>query len=237
MSIDDFSKLRKHLESQPTNIPWLLPALLTVLVIAVIGVLTLPVLLSPPHDGPSDGSFDDVGASTDLDPSRSHLTETRDRSISVFVPEQAFPSGGRLILQPRRPELIPDRIRDRIERVLAVDLLVIDAGGEVVSDAAFQASPILCFRPNEYYQAMADAGQSDILVQYFDDGQIPGVWMDMNLITGWEGDQVCTSLDHLSLFALASKPTEASLLPFGGGDPPPETELGLERLYAPMGAP
>jgi hypothetical protein len=232
----DFDNLRQQIESQPSTMRWLLPALLTIFFLAVVGILTLPVLFSPPVEGPSDGTID-VGASTDLDPSHSHLAETRDRSIAVFVPEQAFPAGGRLILQPRRPELIPDRISNRIERVLAVDLLVIDAAGEVVSDVTFNASPILCFRPNEYYRTMAEAGQSEIFVQRYDEGQIPVAWVKLDLVMGWEGDQVCAGLDHLSLFALASKPSDVSRLPFGGDDPPPEMEPGVERLYAPAGMP
>ena len=233
----ELESLRQQIESEPATLRWLLPALLTIFFLAVVGFLTLPVLFSPPIEGPSDGSNDDGGASTDLDPSRSHLVEMQDGSIAVFVPVQAFPAGGRLILQPRRSELIPDRISDQVERVLAVDVLVLDAGGEVVSNASFDIAPILCFRPNEYYRTMAEAGQSEIFVQRYADEQIPGSWVDLNHVMGWEGDQVCAGLDHLSLFALAYKPSDASRLPFGGDDPPPETEPGVERLYAPAGMP
>ena len=121
--------------------------------------------------------------------------------------------------------------------VLAVDMLVLDAGGEVVSNASFDIAPILCFRPNEYYRTLAEAGQSEIFVQRYADEQIPGSWVDLNHVMGWEGDQVCAGLDHLSLFALAYKPSDASRLPFGGDDPPPETEPGVERLYSPAGMP
>ncbi|HEY68957.1 MAG TPA: hypothetical protein G4O08_00050, partial [Anaerolineae bacterium] len=58
----DFDRLRQQIESQPSNMRWLLPALLTIFFLAVVGVLTLPVLFSPPVEGPSDGPIGDSGA-------------------------------------------------------------------------------------------------------------------------------------------------------------------------------
>jgi hypothetical protein len=209
--------------------------MLTMLFIGAIGVLTLPVLSLPPRDHSVGGSFDTDGTSTDLDPSRSHLAETRDRRIAVYVPEQAFPQGGRLIVQPRRPELIPERVNQEAERLLAVDLLVIDASGAVVSDVAFHAMPLLCFRPLVNQLTLAETGQAAIRVQRYDESQIPGVWVDMAPVMGWEQGQVCAGLDHLSLFALVTGPTVSEQAAFGDNEPPAGSESGEPRLYAPMG--
>jgi hypothetical protein len=205
--------------------------------LAVVGVLTLPVLSLPPRDHPVGGSFDMDGTSTDLDPSRSHLAETRDRRIAVYVPEQAFPRGGRLIIQPRRPELIPERVSQEAERLLAVDLLVIDASGAVVPDVEFNVVPLLCFRPLVNQLALADAGQAAIRVQRYDESLVPGVWVDMDPVMGWEQGQVCASLDHLSLFALVTGPSVSEQAAFGDNQPPDGSESGEPRLYVPMGGP
>ena len=216
---------------------WVLSAILTVVVIAVVGILTLPVLGLPPRDPLSSGSFDGGGTSTDLDPSRSHLAETRDRSIAVYVPEQAFPHGGRLIVQPRRAELIPDRVSNDIERLLAVDLLVIDASGDVISGVVFEAPPLLCFRLEENHQTLAFSGQAEINIQRFDDANVPWAWVDMPPVPGWEEQQVCAELDHLSLFALASSSSASESAAYGGKDPPADSQPGLPRLYVPMAGP
>lgn len=216
---------------------WLLPGMLTLLFIAVVAVLTLPVLSLPPRDHPVGGSFDSDGTSTDLDPSRSHLAETRDRRIAVYVPEQAFPQGGRLIIQPRRPELIPERVSLEAERLLAVDLLVIDASGAVVPDVEFNAVPLLCFRPLNNQMALAEAGQAAIRVQRYDESRVPGVWVDMNPVLGWEQGQICAGLDHLSLFALVSGPSISEQAAYGDHEPPTGSESGVPRLYVPMGGP
>jgi hypothetical protein len=209
--------------------------MLTMLFIAAVVVLTLPVLSLPPRDTPVGGSFDTDGTSTDLDPSRSHLAETRDRRIAVYVPEQAFPQGGRLIIQPRRPELIPERVNQEAERLLAVDLLVIDTSGAVVPNVTFNVMPLLCFRPLVNQLALAETGQAEIRVQRYDESQIPGAWVDMVPMIGWEEGQVCAGLDHLSLFALVTGPSFSGESAFGDGETPVDSKSGTPRLYAPMG--
>jgi hypothetical protein len=209
--------------------------MLTMLFIAAVVVLTLPVLSLPPRDTPVGGSFDTDGTSTDLDPSRSHLAETRDRRIAVYVPEQAFPRGGRLIIQPRRPELIPERVNQEAERLLAVDLLVIDTSGAVVPNVTFNVMPLLCFRPLVNQLALAETGQAEIRVQRYDESQIPGAWVDMVPMIGWEEGQVCAGLDHLSLFALVTGPSFSGESAFGDDETPVDSKSGTPRLYAPMG--
>jgi hypothetical protein len=229
------SKQPEPKASEPRG--WALPAILTVLLIAVVGVLTLPMLSAPPQDALPGGIFNGDGTSTDLDPSRSHLAETRDGMIAVYIPEQAYPFGGRLIVQPRRAELIPDRVSDEIERLLAVDLLVIDASGAVVSNVEFDVAPLLCFRPDQYQEVRTAEGQAEILVQRYDDNQIPGDWVDLSSVMGWEDGLVCASLDHLSLFALAASPTALDQAPYGGQDPPSDSQPGAPKLYAPASVP
>lgn len=214
-----------------------MPVMLTMLFLAGVAVLTLPVLSLPPRDHPVGGSFDIDGTSTDLDPSRSHLAETRDRRIAIYVPEQAFPQGGRLIVQPRRPELVPERVSQEAERLLAVDLLVIDSSGAVVPNAVFNVVPLLCFRPLENQLALAVAGKAAIHVQRYDESQTPGVWVDLATVMGWEEGQICAGLDHLSLFALVSGPSVSEQAAFGDNEPPSDSQSGEPRLYIPMGGP
>ncbi len=103
-----------------------------------------------------------------------------------------------MIVQPRRPELIPERVHQEAERLLAVDLLVIDTSGAVVPNATFDVMPLLCFRPLVNQLVLAETGQAEIRVQRYDESRIPGAWVDMAPVIGWEEGQVCAALDHLS---------------------------------------
>jgi hypothetical protein len=97
---------------------WPLAAVAGIVVIAACALLTLPFLLTPPPDEP--GGYDLpilAEASARLGPGANVLLETRDGAVAVFAPMGSYGQTGTLIIQTRRPELVPFQVEPGVERI------------------------------------------------------------------------------------------------------------------------
>lgn len=191
----------------------MLVGLICVAVIALVVVLVLPfVRMPPPVAGPVYELPIVAEASAALDPARDVLLESVDRVVSVYVPAGASPAGGTLLLQSRRADLVPFQTEGPIERIAAVDLLVIGPEMQVVSPVEFAQSILVCFRLDENLEALRQSDPSAVVIQQFDERPEALAWVDQVTGPGWEERMVCTGTTHLSLFALAVRfpapPTE-----------------------------
>jgi hypothetical protein len=106
-----------------------------------------------------------------------------------------------LVMQPRDLEFVPILIDVEVERVKAVDLLILDAAGEIVPRPAFDADLLLCFRLSDELKRMQTEDAEAVAVQRFDDQEL--VWLALPTGPGWTHDQICATINHLSIFALA----------------------------------
>lgn len=184
---------------------WAFSGLIAVLFILalVIGALVLlvpPLLSPPPTPGPVYQLFNFGEVSTLLDPGRDQLLELRNRQAALYVPVGAYPSVGTLVMQPRDLEFVPIQSDARNERLMAIDLLILDPNGEIVDRPAFDSDLLLCFRLTEELQAMRSERTESVTVQQFDEQEL--VWQDIPTGPGWEHDQICATIEHLSIFAL-----------------------------------
>jgi hypothetical protein len=162
------------------------------------------------------------------------LLETADGAVSVYVPAGAYPYSGTLVIQTRRPELVPFQMADGIERVRSADVLVLNDAREVVPGILFTQQILVCFRLDEALQALREQDPSAVTIDRFNDRPDRLAWEQLEAGPGWEAGQMCASVDHLSLFALSVRRLSGSptpqLFPTAGREPTPEAP----GLYSPF---
>lgn len=172
--------------------------------VLAVRLLLLPTLLAPPpSQAPAYDMFSSGEVVTKVDPARDWLLISEDGQVALLVPVGAVPAIGTLVMQPRDYELIPFRAEGSIERVRAVDILMLDANGEIVQSPAFDPRLLLCFRLSAELQKARDSGSQSIRIQRFDERPQVLKWDDLAVVPGWESNQICSTLNHLSILALA----------------------------------
>ena len=182
--------------------------------VLAVRLLLLPTLLAPPlSQAPAYDMFSSGEVATKVDPARDWLLISEDGLVALLVPVGAVPAIGTLVMQPRDYELIPVRTEGSIERVRAVDILMLDANGEIVQSPTFDPQLLLCFRLSADLQSVRDSGSQSVKIQRFDQRPHELKWEDLALVLGWESNQICSTLNHLSIVALAvdrrHEPTES----------------------------
>lgn len=189
-----------------------LSVLLTIFGVVAIAItvtiLLLPPLLSPPPEpGPIYDLFDYGELSASLDPGIDRLLETHDGQVALYVPVGAYAGAGTMVIQPRDSQFVPLSAEGPVERIRAVDLLILDLDGNLVEAPHFEVELLLCFRLSIELQTMRQADGGSLGVQRFDEGQLN--WLDLSTGPGWDHDQICATIDHLSIFALRITHPEA----------------------------
>ncbi len=167
-------------------------------------LLLLPALLAPPpSQAPAYDMFSSGEVTTKVDPARDRLLVSEDGQVALHVPIGAVPVIGTLVMQPRDYNLIPIREEGSIERIRAVDILMLDANGEIVQSPTFDPELLLCFRLSADLQKARDADSHSVMIQRFDERPQVLKWEDLAVGPGWDSDQICSTLTHLSILALA----------------------------------
>ena len=93
---------------------------------------------------------------------------------------------------------------------------MLDTNGEIVQSPAFNPQLLLCFRLSSELQRARDTSSQSVKIQRFDERPAVLEWADLAVVRGWESNQVCSTLNHLSILALAVDhgldPTESPLI-------------------------
>lgn len=181
-------------------------------VVAAVLLLLLPPLLSPPPEpGPIYDLFEFGEISAPLDPGVDRLLETDDGQVSLYVPVGAYGGSGTMVLQPRGVEFVPLSVEEQVERIMAVDLMIVDNQGVLVESPTFDVELLLCFRLSEQLQARRQDDLESVGIQRFDEDSL--AWLDLHTGPGWDPDQICGTIDHLSIFALTIRHPEPTQTP------------------------
>lgn len=193
-----------------------LSVLLAVLAVAAVAIaaliLLLPPLLSPPPEpGPIYDLFEYGEVSAPLDPGVDRLLQTDDQQVALYVPVGAYAGSGTIVLQPRDLQFVPLRVEGSLERVRAVDLLIVDPQGNLVESPSFDVELLLCFKLTDEQQAFQEQDPQSIGIQHFDETALN--WSDLATGPGWEHEQICATIDHFSMFALTVNYPEAEQTP------------------------
>lgn len=190
--------------SLPVPVSWIGIAIVAIFIVGFL-ILSVPPLLSPPPQDspPAYQAFATNDASAKLDPSEEQLLTTPDGMVSLLLPVGAIQGQGTIIMQTRESGLIPRRIENKVERIRAVDLLMMDQDGEIIETAEFQEAALLCFKLDKELQSIRKKTPNAVDIQYYDERTEPPKWDDLKFSLQSNTVQVCTELEHLSIFALS----------------------------------
>ncbi len=182
---------------------WIIFAVSCLVFLAVVVVLALPSLARPPAVGTEPYDFFSLSDSSEiLDPTTDHLVQSTDGRVAVYIPEGADLGPGQFLILERRSEFIPFRLEGAAQRLNAVDLLILRPDGELDGDPVFQGSILLCFFLLDEQVMDINDGLASFIVQNYIESSGGAAWSDLEPSPGWQEGQVCTALQHLSLYAL-----------------------------------
>jgi hypothetical protein len=164
-------------------------------------------------DTSSSGDEVLLQVTADVVPGQALILELPEAGVSVFVPEGAITTAGFLSLVPRETNLFT-RPDEGWRRPNVVNLEFYDTGGALAPNFTFTMPINICFDlDNQEWQAL-QATPEQFTVQFWNEESSPAEWEDLSVFPLSARGQLCGSVSHLSLFALAiqmeqEEPTEA----------------------------
>lgn len=174
-----------------------------VLLVGAFIVLVILPLLSPPpaveepyRFAVSDETVISMVAGND------YLVEISDGNVAVYIPGTAHGGEATFTLRSRHPAFVPNKSDAEFDRLLAVDLILSEDSGEPIESASFREPILLCFRLTEAQQTGLRQDPEMFGIQHYAETSGAGQWANLDPAPGWENGQLCTLVDHLSLFAL-----------------------------------
>jgi hypothetical protein len=187
----------------PAFLRWIIVGLAALSFLVVIVALAIPSLAKPPADLNDPYEVFSLGDSSEiLDPDSDHLVLNADERVAVYIPQGAQLGFGQFLILERRADFIPGRIEGDVERLHAVDLLIVRPDGELVGSVNFDTSLLLCFQLEGSERQEADQGAATFSIQRYEETAENAAWHTLESAPGWQEGQVCSALTHLSLYAL-----------------------------------
>jgi hypothetical protein len=187
---------------------WVLFSFSSVVFAGLIILLALPTLFTPPSELASPYEvFSLARVSEELDATRDHLIMALDDVVALYIPEGVELGEGNIVILPRQDEFVPDRIDQDGFREYAIDIFLVRPNGDLVNSITFQPAMLLCFQLDAQDVQDRVLGVAQYDVQRYEEVQPNPGWVTLEPATGWQETQVCSALEHLSLYALAIQPT------------------------------
>lgn len=176
---------------------------LAVLLVGAFFVLVILPLLNPPPavEEPYQFAVSDETV-IDLVAGNDYLAEIRDGDVAVYIPSTAHIGRAAFTLRSRHPAFVPSKSDSEFDRLLAVDLILSEDSGEPIESASFREPILLCFRLSEAQQTGLRQDPGMFGIQHYTETSGAGQWVNLDPAPGWENGQLCSLVDHLSLFAL-----------------------------------
>ena len=183
---------------------WFIVAITAIVFIATVIALAIPSLAKPPADVSDPYEFYSLSDSSEvLDPASDHLVESADLRVAVYIPQGADLGAGQFLILERTTDFIPARIEPGVKRVYAIDLVILRPDGSLEGNLSFTSSLLLCFQLLDQEQEGLAQGDLELRVQRYSESQAGAAWESLDPSPGWQDHQVCSSLQHLSLYALS----------------------------------
>jgi hypothetical protein len=205
-NLDDTRPIIRRRGRLPAFVRWLLVGFAALSFLAVIVALAVPSLGSPPADLVDPYEVFSLGDSSEiLDPSTDHLVLSADDRVAIYIPQGAQLGPGQFLILERKADFIPGRVEPGRIRLHAVDLLIVRPDGELDGDVAFEDSLLLCFQLEPEEQLDQEQGGHQYSVQRYIEEDGTANWQTIDAAPGWQAGQVCSTLNHISLYALVQE--------------------------------
>jgi hypothetical protein len=205
--LDDTQPIKSRSRLRSRRLRWLVFTFSSVVFAGLIILLTLPTLFFPPSElaSPYD-IFSLAEVSEELDSSRDHLLVALEGNVELYLPERVDLGEGNLVILPRQDEFVPERVETDVLRNLAIDIFLVRPNGDLVNSISFDPAMLLCFTLDAQDIEDRSAGITLYEVQRYEEEGVDSVWVSLDPAPGWREDQTCSTLNHLSLYALATRP-------------------------------
>lgn len=138
-----------------------------------------------------------------LVPGEDLLLVSADNMMALYVPGGAYPLSATFILTPRPAETMPVPVDSNTIRLYPQDVWMVLSDGKLAGEVQFDQPVLLCYWLDRAAEGYGPAARAQARVQSFDPSAAGDPWIDLPPQTGWDPEQVCAAVEHLSLFSLA----------------------------------
>jgi hypothetical protein len=204
---EDTQPIQTNSRFRSRRLRWILFSFSSIVFASLIILLVLPTLFTPPSELASPYEvFSLARVSEELDSTRDHLVMALDDVVALYIPEGVELGEGNLVILPRQDEFVPDRIDSESFREHAIDIFLVRPNGDLVNSIAFQPAILLCFQLDLQDVRDRELGVAQYDVQRYEEGGPEVGWVTLEPAPGWSEDQICSALEHLSLYAMSIQP-------------------------------
>lgn len=172
----------------------------------VVGVIVLVVLigLGRPESSTQNGSIEFYRAAQEIVVGQEIVIGVN--NATLYVPKDAINMAGSIFIFPREPNLFTPPGDTTWIRPLVVNVEFRDSAGTPIPHIKFVKPAEICFRITKERWKDYTNHPNEYQVQTYSEEKNPPTWEPLQMVTHPERLQLCGVIDHLTLFALATKP-------------------------------
>jgi hypothetical protein len=205
-------KLEMPEEKRP--IPTIAKITFVILIVSIIALVVL-IGIQAPTSSTQAGAFEFVQVTQEYQPGQDIVIGVN--NATLYVPGDAIKIQGSIAIFPREPNLFTPPNDTTWVRPLVVNVEFRDGEGKPVPEFNFAKPAEICFRITDDRWKDYSLHRNEYEVQTYAEEKEPPVWEPLPLVTRPENVQLCGQTDHLSVFALATKPE--TIIPLTGPTP------------------
>jgi hypothetical protein len=194
------------------------------MILLVVSVIALVVLIGSqrPDSSTQAGSTEFVIVTQQVTSGENIVISVN--NATLYVPGDAINIPGSIAIFPREPNLFTISSDTKWMRPLVVNVEFRDGEGKPVSHITFAKPAEICFKITVERWADYTQHPDEYQVQTYAEEKTPPVWETLTLVTHPDRSQLCGQTDHLSVFALATKPE--TIIPLTGSTETPVPTQG-----------
>jgi hypothetical protein len=145
-------------------------------------------------------------------------------NATLYLPGDAIKIPGSIAIFPREPNLFTISADTKWMRPLVVNIEFRDGEGKPVPYITFAKPAEICFKITKERWEDYTRHPNEYEVQTYSEEKNPPAWEPLTMVTYPDRSQLCGQIDHLSVFALATKPE--TIIPLTGPTETPNPTQG-----------
>ena len=196
---------------ETTRVPKLATGLIILLIVSVI-VLVVLIGLQRPDSSTQAGEVEFAIATQAFASGEELIIGIN--NVTLYVPRDALNMAGSIAIFPREPNLFTVSDNPTWIRPLVVNVEFRGGNGTPVPTVTLTKPAEICFKITQERWADYTQHPGEYEVQAYSENKDPPIWEALSLATHPERYQLCGETNHLSLFALATKPE--TIIPLTG---------------------
>ncbi len=192
---------------------------IVIIILLIVGIIALVIFmgLQKPDSSTQAGSIEFAIATQEFNAGEDLVVGIS--NATFYLPQGALTVAGRIAIFSRPPNLFSTPGDTKWIRPLVVNVEFQNEAGTPVPHVTFTKPAEICFKITKERWEDYTRHPNEYEVQTYSEEQDPARWEPLPMVTYPERSQLCGQTDHLSLFALATKPdttiplTEPTLTP------------------------